>query len=162
MKSMKTNLTFEALFAHWDKGRTNFSGGDSGIQDFDLTTDFLIIFSRISFASPVHTSVVVSTATILSPLASLDPIQARKRDHTEAPSFSPVSEILLTLNKDFSSSSFFLLLYLLNNGHNIKLKWVTAAKGGGGGGGGTTTRKSICYRAKLTNLNFRNNQHFKY
>ena len=44
MKSMITNLTFEALFAHWDKGRTNFSGGDSGIQDFDLTADFLIIF----------------------------------------------------------------------------------------------------------------------
>ena len=44
-------------------------GGDSGNQDFDLTTDFLIIFSRISFAepisSPVHTSVVASTATIL-------------------------------------------------------------------------------------------------
>ena len=36
---------------------------------FNLTTDFLIIFSRISFAapisSPVHTSMVVSTATIL-------------------------------------------------------------------------------------------------
>ena len=26
MKSMITNLTFKALFAHWDKGRTNFSG----------------------------------------------------------------------------------------------------------------------------------------
>ena len=25
-KSMITNLNFEALFAHWDKGRTNFSG----------------------------------------------------------------------------------------------------------------------------------------
>ena len=31
-ESMITNLTFEALFAQWDKGRTNFSGGDSGIQ----------------------------------------------------------------------------------------------------------------------------------
>ena len=40
------------------------------------------------------------------------------------------------------------LLYLLNNGHNIKLKWVIAAKGGGGGGGVTTKRKSTCYRAK--------------
>ena len=39
---------------------------------------------------------------------------------------------------------FFLLLSLLNNGHNIKLEWVTAANGGGGGGGGTTKRKSIC------------------
>ena len=65
IKSMITNLTFKALFAHWDKGRTKFSGEDSGIKDFDLTTDFLIIFSRTSFAATVHTSVVVSTTTIL-------------------------------------------------------------------------------------------------
>ena len=69
MKSMLTNLTFKALLAQWDKGRMNFSEGGSGFQDFNLTTDFLIIFSRIYFAPPisslVHTSVVVSTVTIL-------------------------------------------------------------------------------------------------
>ena len=59
-------------------------------------------------------------------------------------------------------SLFFLLLNFLNIKHDIKLKWEIAAKGGGGGGGGTRKRKSTCYRAKLPNLIFRNNQTFKY
>ena len=117
-----------------DKGRTNFSGADSVIQDFDWTTDFLTIFSRISFAapisSPVHLPVVVSTATILKPLASHNPIKARKTGHTKAPSFSTVSEIVLTPNKEwnivtwvlvFFFVSFFLLLYLQWTQHKVEM-----------------------------------------
>jgi hypothetical protein len=35
----------------------------------------------------------------------------------------------------------------VNNGHNIKLKWVIAAKGGGGGGKVTTKKEVNLYLA---------------
>ena len=69
---------------------------------------------------------------------------------SESPSSFLVSEILLILNNDFAKFDyFFLLLNLLNNGHDTKLKWVTAGKGGGGGGGATTKGKLTFYCANL-------------
>ena len=84
---------FCSLVFRLGQGQDKLLWGCSGIQDFDLTTDLLIIFSTIYFAalisSQVHTSVVVSTATILLPLASYNPFQARKTGSRRGSIFFP-------------------------------------------------------------------------
>ena len=51
MKQMITNLTFEALLAHWDKGRTNFSGGKFRHPGLRLDHRFLDHLLKVLFCS---------------------------------------------------------------------------------------------------------------